>query len=98
MLASQDPAETYAPLDQLLIKVLLYGVAVFVILWVAGIIVAGRIVKPIQALSEGVEQFGRGNLVEPIAIRTGDEIERLAETFNGMAGNLQRSFHSSTKK
>ena len=98
MLASQDPSETYAPLDQLLIKVLSYGVAVFVILWVAGTVVAGRIVKPIQALSEGVEQFGSGNLGKHIEIRTGDEIERLAETFNGMAGNLQRSFAQLNQK
>ena len=98
MLASQDPAETYAPLDQLLIKVLSYGVAVFVILWGAGIVVAGRIVRPIQALSEGVEQFSRGNLAEHIDIRTGDEIERLAETFNAMAGNLQRSFSQLNQK
>ena len=98
MLVSQDPSETYAPLDQLLMKVLTYGLAVFVILWGAGIVVAGRIVKPIQALSEGVEQFGSGNLVEHIDIRTGDEIERLAETFNGMAGNLQRSFSQLNQK
>ncbi len=92
MLASQDPAETYAPLDLLLTKVLAYGAAVFVVLWGAGVVVAGRIVSPIQVLSEGVEQFGGGQLSTPIALRTGDEIERLAETFNGMAGNLQRSF------
>ncbi len=98
MLASQDPSETYAPLDQLLIKVLSYGVAVFVILWGVGIVVAGRILKPIQALSEGVEQFGSGNLGKHIDIRTGDEIERLAETFNGMAGNLQRSFSQLNQK
>ncbi len=98
MLVSQDPSETYAPLDQLLIKVLSYGAAVFVILWGVGIVVAGRIVKPIQALSEGVEQFGSGNFVEHIDIRTGDEIERLAETFNGMAGNLQRSFSQLNQK
>ncbi|MDH5776031.1 MAG: PAS domain S-box protein, partial [Nitrospirota bacterium] len=98
LLASQDPAETYAPLDQLLIKVLSYGGAVFVILWGVGIIVAGRIVRPIQALSEGVEQFGGGHLVDKIDIRTGDEIERLAETFNGMAGNLQRSFSQLNQK
>ncbi len=98
MLVSQDPAETYAPLDQLLIKVLSYGVVVFVILWGAGIVVAGRIVRPIQALSEGAEQFSRGKLAEHIDIRTGDEIERLAETFNAMAGNLQRSFSQLNQK
>jgi len=38
----QDPAETYAPLNQLLIKVTTYGAAVFAILWVTGVVVAGR--------------------------------------------------------
>lgn len=89
---SQDPAETYAPLDQLLGKVVSYGLAVFVILWATGTLVAGRIVKPIQTLSDGVQQFGGGHLAQPIEIQTGDEIERLAEAFNAMAGNLQRSF------
>ncbi len=98
MLASQDPSETYAPLDQLLVKVVSYGAGVVVMLWGAGIIVAGRIVKPIQALSEGVEEFGAGNFVKKIDIHTGDEIERLAETFNRMAENLQHSFSQLNQK
>ena len=92
MLVRQDPSETYAPLNQLLIKVASYGVAVFVILWVAGVVVAGRIVKPIQALYEGVQRIGRGSLEHHLEVKTGDEIERLAEAFNTMAGNLQSSF------
>ena len=92
MLVRQDPAETYAPLKQLLIKVVSYGVAVFVILWVTGVVVAGRIVKPIQTLYEGVQRIGGGNLDHQLEVQTGDEIERLAEAFNTMAGNLQHSF------
>ena len=92
MLVRQDPSETYAPLNQLLIKVASYGIAVFVILWGTGVIVAGRIVKPIQALNEGVQRIGRGNLEHHLEVKTGDEIERLAEAFNTMAGNLQNSF------
>ena len=92
MLVRQDPSETYAPLNQLLIKVASYGVAVFVILWGTGVIVAGRIVKPIQALYEGVQRIGRGDLEHHLEVKTGDEIERLAEAFNTMAGNLQQSF------
>ena len=95
---SQDPEETYAPLDQLLGKVASYGLAVFVILWATGTVVAGRIVKPIQTLSEGVQQFEVGNPIKPIQIQTGDEIERLAEAFNAMAGNLQRSFSELNQK
>ncbi len=98
MLVSQDPAETYAPLGQLVTKVVSYGIAVFVILWGVGVLVAGRIVKPIQSLSEGVERFSSGSLKEHIDIRTGDEIERLADTFNSMAENLQRSFSELNQK
>lgn len=95
---SQDPAETYAPLNQLVGKVGSYGLAVFVILWATGALVAGRIVKPIEILSEGVQQFGGGNLLQPIRIQTGDEIERLADAFNAMAENLQRSFSELNQK
>lgn len=95
---SQDPAETYAPLDQLVGKVALYGLAVFVILWTTGTLVAGRIVRPIQTLSEGVQKFGGGQPVRPLEIHTGDEIERLAEAFNAMAENLQLSFAELNQK
>ncbi|MCA9473801.1 MAG: PAS domain S-box protein, partial [Nitrospira sp.] len=92
MLVRQDPAETYAPLAQLLNKVAFYGLAVFVILWICGVLVAGRIVKPIQSLYEGVQRIGRGDLEHQIRIQTGDEIEQLADAFNGMASNLDHSF------
>ena len=94
----QDPAETYAPLEQLLIKVASYGLAVFVILWVSGVVVAGRIVKPIQSLHEGVQRIGSGSLQHQLDIKTGDEIEQLANAFNGMSSNLQHSFTELNQK
>ena len=92
LLVRQDPEETYAPLDQLLIKVAAYGGAVFVILWITGVFVAGRIIKPIQSLYEGVRQIGGGSLDHHLNLKTGDEIETLADAFNTMAGNLKNSF------
>jgi len=88
----QDPEETYAPLSQLLLKVAIYGVVVFAILWGVGVVVARRIVKPIQSLHEGVQRIGRGNLDHPLVLQTGDEIEGLAQAFNTMSGNLKQSF------
>ncbi len=88
----QDPEETYAPLNELLVKVAAYGVIVFAILWLAGILVARRIVSPIQSLHDGVQRIGSGNLDYHLALPTGDEIEGLANAFNKMAGNLKRSF------
>ncbi|HEX9743724.1 MAG TPA: ATP-binding protein [Nitrospiraceae bacterium] len=88
----QNPAETYTTLDQLLVKVLAYGLVVFAVLVATGAWVARRIAKPIAELQEGARRIGSGSLDHQLTLKTGDELERLAEAFNGMAGNLKQSF------
>lgn len=88
----QDPQETYAPLGELMVKVLLYGLLVLAVLWGTGVVVARRIARPIQVLHDGVREIGSGRLDQRLELKTGDEIEGLAEAFNHMATNLQRSF------
>jgi PAS domain S-box-containing protein len=88
----QDPQETYAPLAELVAKVLLYGLLVLAVLWGTGVVVARRIARPIQLLHDGVREIGSGRLERRLELKTGDEIEGLADAFNQMAENLQRSF------
>ena len=88
----QDPEETYAPLGRLVGKTLLYGALVLAVLWSTGLVVARRIARPIKALHDGVREIGSGRLDQQLQIRTGDEIEHLAEAFNRMAENLRASF------
>ena len=88
----QDPQETYAPLAELMAKVLLYGLVVLAVLWGTGVVVARRIARPIQLLHDGVREIGSGRLDRRLELKTGDEIEGLADAFNRMAENLQRSF------
>lgn len=88
----QNPEETYAPLQQLLVKVAVYGVVVLGILWLAGLIVARKLVSPIQTLHEGVQRIDAGNWDHPLVLKTGDEIEALSHAFNKMAANLKQSF------
>lgn len=88
----QDPKETFAPLDELMIKMVVFGVAVLIGLGAIGILAARRIAKPIRLLQDGVQQIGSGRLEQRLDLRTGDEIEQLAIAFNHMASNLQRSF------
>jgi signal transduction histidine kinase len=47
---------------------------------------------PIQQLREGAAQIGAGNLEQRISIKTGDELEALADQFNDMAGRLEESY------
>jgi len=92
MVVRQNPEETYAPLNQLVIKVAAYGALVFALLWGTGVLAARRIVRPVQALHEGVKRIGTGSLDHQLSLKTGDEIEQLAEAFNRMAANLKASF------
>ena len=58
----------------------------------AGMLLAGRMVGPIRALRAGAARIGNGDLSQRIAIKTGDELEALANQFNDMAGRLQESY------
>jgi PAS domain S-box-containing protein len=88
----QNPEETYAPLQQLIARVALYGAVVLAVLWGTGVLVARRIVRPIRVLHEGAQRIGSGSLDHRLVVKTGDEIQHLAEAFNSMATNLRRSF------
>jgi sigma-B regulation protein RsbU (phosphoserine phosphatase) len=65
-----------------------FAVALGVVVLVA-MRMARRITKPIMELSAGAAKIGSGDLEHRLTVRTGDEIERLAEDFNRMAANLQ---------
>lgn len=57
-----------------------------------------RLVGSIQALRAGAARIGSGDLASRISIKTGDELEALADQFNQMAGQLQASYADLEKK
>jgi signal transduction histidine kinase len=59
---------------------------------VASLFLARKIIRPIQALHAGAAQIGAGALNHRIKVRTGDELEMLADQFNAMAARLQESY------
>ena len=88
----QSSAEAYQPLYQLLARtglLLLLGLALSV---AVAVLMVGRMVTPIRALREGAEAIGAGRLDQKIDVRTGDELQDLAEQFNRMAGELRESY------
>jgi signal transduction histidine kinase/CheY-like chemotaxis protein len=90
--------EAYAPLYAALQRLafVLLGALGFAVL--AGMFLAGRMVGPIQVLQTGAARIGRGDLSQRIAIKTGDELEALADQFNDMASQLQESYAGLEKK
>ncbi len=58
----------------------------------ASLFVARRVVRPLRALREGVERIGGGDLDFRLDLKTGDEIEILADEFNKMSADLQEAY------
>src|ERR1700737_3923289 len=87
-------ASLYAALQRL--AIVLLAASIFAVL--AGIFLARRMVGPIQALRAGAERIGSGDLAQRISIKTGDELEGLADQFNDMGARLQESYADLEKK
>ncbi|HEY3304405.1 MAG TPA: ATP-binding protein [Candidatus Binatia bacterium] len=63
------------------------GMALF-----ASFFVARRVIQPLGTLRKGVERIGSGELGYRLEVKTGDEIEALADEFNKMTAQLQESY------
>jgi signal transduction histidine kinase len=91
-------AEAYGPLYASIERsgVLLLGA--LGLSFLAGLVLARRMVGPIRALREGAARIGSGDFAQRISIKTGDELEALADQFNDMGSRLQESYADLEKK
>jgi signal transduction histidine kinase len=88
----QPTDDAYAPLYATIGRTGWLLLAALGMAFLAGTFLARKMVVPIQALRAGAARIGSGDLSQRIAIRTGDEIEELADQFNEMAQRLQDSY------
>jgi signal transduction histidine kinase len=91
-------AEAYAPLYSTIERSGILLLAALGFAFVAGLVLARKMVGPIQALRAGAARIGSGDLSQRISVKTGDELEGLADQFNDMAGRLQESYADLEKK
>ena len=77
------------------IGLLLGGVALSVL---ASLLLARRMTTPIHALEAGAARIGAGALDQRIDVKTGDELEGLADQFNRMAAQLHESYATLEQK
>jgi nitrate/nitrite-specific signal transduction histidine kinase len=83
------------PYRQLLIVLLALGVLVPVLVTAYGV---RHITNPINQLIHAAEQVTAGQFKQHIEVKTGDEIETLADQFNLMSAKLDESYSSLEKK
>jgi signal transduction histidine kinase len=94
----QPLEEAFATLGDSLKRTALLELFGVVLAFLASLVLARRMVRPIAALQAGAAKIGEGDLGERIVVRTGDELEALANQFNSMAGQLKESYASLERK
>jgi signal transduction histidine kinase len=90
--------EAYEPLYRAIQRTGLVLLAALGLAVLASMLLARKMVVPIQALRAGAARIGSGDLSQRISIKTGDELEALADQFNDMAGRLQDSYINLERK
>jgi len=95
----QPIAEIYAPLYATMLRTTGSFMVALGVALVATLLVRRRVVGPLETLRQGVERIRKGDLTARLDLKTGDEIEILAEEFNDMAAHLpsmanRRSLHN----
>jgi class 3 adenylate cyclase len=88
VMVEQPLSEAFGPIYAALWRtagLLLVGAAFAALL---AFVLARRMTGPIRLLEKGTERIGAGQFDHRIEIRTGDELQRLADSFNAMAAEL----------
>ncbi|TMH08836.1 MAG: GAF domain-containing protein [Betaproteobacteria bacterium] len=88
----QPVSEVYAKLNASILRTAALLIAGLVISAFAALALARGMVRPIRTLEEGARRIGAGELDQQIEVRTGDELEALANQFNRMTGRLRESY------
>jgi signal transduction histidine kinase/HAMP domain-containing protein len=84
--------EAYEPVYASIVRtatLLLLGLGLALI---ASLYLARRVIRPVGILRDGVERIGAGELSHRLELKTGDEIEVLADEFNKMTAQLEESY------
>ncbi len=94
----QSAREAFSPLYASMLRTVVLLVIGLALAVVASLILARNMVRPIRAIQAGAAKIGAGALDQRIEVRTGDELERLAEQFNQMAAQLKESYAGLERK
>ena len=70
--------------------VLLAGVGLVLFVAAISLLVTRQVVRPVRVAAKTAERLAAGDLAQRIPVRGTDDIARLGESFNAMAGSLQR--------
>src|SRR5260221_12637192 len=94
----QPVSEVYQALDATVFRTVALLVAGVLFAALAAMWLARSMARPVSVLQEGAQRIGAGDLESQISIKTGDELESLADQFNRMTAQLRESYAGLARK
>src|SRR5438552_4400889 len=94
----QPVVEVYQALDATVIRTVALLVAGLLFSVLAAMWLARSMARPISVLQESAQRIGAGDLETQIQMKTGDELESLADQFNRMTAQLRESYAGLERK
>ena len=89
----EQPLETaMAPVTATLERTAAFTLAGLALAITASLYLSSRLTRPIRQLHQASEAIGAGSLGARVDVRTGDELEALADRFNSMADSVNASY------
>ena len=90
ILSEIDEAEANIPIEKFKKRVFIALCIIILLVTFLAMFLAGRFVKPIEKLSEGVRRLSIGDYSQEIEIQSKDEFGELASSFNEMTHNIEK--------
>ena len=84
--------EAMRPITDFLLRLVVLLAFGLMVATLAGLVLARRMIGPIQALHVGASHLAENRFDHRISVKTGDELEELADQFNRMADDLAGSY------
>ncbi len=88
---SSDVKEIFQPLDTLVNQGLFLAALLIAVMILLGFIFSTGFVRPIKKIYEATKHIAGGDLDYQIEIKTGDEIEGLADSFSNMVSSIKEN-------
>ena len=92
LFVEQPVSQSFAPVLALLARLAWLSALGLLLCVGAGMLLARRMIVPIRAVHEGASRVAAGDFNHRIEVRTGDEVEALADEFNRMAAQLREFY------
>jgi signal transduction histidine kinase len=98
VIVEQPVGEAYEPLYGSMLRTSSLVLVGLVVALLASLFVARRVLGPLELLRKGTERIGGGDLDFRLNIKSGDEIEVLADEFNKMTEHLSEAYTGLERK